>query len=48
MKLSDALDSLLDETLDADVKNEYAKQIIDIIEFSRENNTEFILDMFLK
>ncbi len=48
MYLSDALDALLDETLDADVKNEYLKRIIDKIEFSRENDEEFILDVFLK
>ena len=46
--LSDALETLLDETLDADVKNETLKQIIDKIEFSRENETEFILDVYLK
>lgn len=48
MRLSDALDAVLDETLDADIKNHYLKQIIDRIEFSRENNEEFILDVFLK
>jgi site-specific DNA recombinase len=48
MSLSNALDSLLDETLDADIKNEYLKQIVDKIEFSRENVTEFILDLYLK
>lgn len=48
MMLSDALDSLLDETLDADIKNEYLKRIIDKIEYSRENSEEFILDVFLK
>ena len=48
MALSDALDSLLDENIDADIQNEYLKQIIDNIEFSRENNKEFILDVFLK
>lgn len=48
MFLSDALNSLLDENLDADVKNEYLKRIIDKIEFSRENDDEFILDVFLK
>lgn len=48
MALSDALDSLLDENIDADMQNEYLKQIIDKIEFSRENNKEFILDVFLK
>ena len=46
--LSNALDALLDEDLDAEVKNEYLKSIIDKIEFSRENNEEFILDVFLK
>lgn len=48
LKLSDALNALLDSTLDADVKNEYLKQIIDRIEYSRENNEEFILDVYLK
>lgn len=48
MYLSDALEALLDETLDADVKNVYLKQIVNRIEFSRENNDEFILDVFLK
>lgn len=47
IKLSDALASLLDEDLDADSKNEYLKQIVDKIEFSRENNEEFILDISL-
>lgn len=48
MFLTDALDALLDDTLDADIKNEYLKRIIDKIEFSRENDDEFILDVFLK
>lgn len=48
LKLSDALDALTDETLDADVKNEYLKSIIEKIEFSRENNGEFILDVYIK
>lgn len=48
MLLSEALDSLLDPTLDADIKNEYLKRIIHKIEFSRESNDEFILDVFLK
>lgn len=46
--LSDALNALLDDDLDAEVKNEYLKQIIDRIEFSRETDDEFILDVFLK
>lgn len=45
---SEAVDSLLDESLDAEVKNEYLKRIIDKIEFSRENGAEFILDFYLK
>jgi len=48
MMLADALNALLDEGLDAEIKNTYLKQIIDKIEFSRENNEEFILDVFLK
>ena len=48
MFLSDALGSLEDTTLDADIKNEYLKQIIDRIEFSRENNAEFVLDVYIK
>lgn len=48
MLLSNALESLLDETLDADIKNEYLKQIVDKIEFSRENEIEFVLDIYLK
>lgn len=48
MALSDALGALLDDSLDADVKNAYLKQIIDRIEFSRENDYEFILDVYLK
>lgn len=46
--LSEALDSLLDNDLSAAVKNEYLKRIIDQIEFSRESNDEFILDVYLK
>jgi len=48
LALSDALAAVLDESLDADIKNEYLKQIIDRIEFSRENDEEFILDLNLK
>lgn len=45
--LTDALDALLNNDLDADIKNEYLKRIINRIEFSRENNEEFILDVIL-
>lgn len=46
--LSEALDALHDEELDAEVKNEYLKRILERVEFSRENDEEFILDVFLK
>ena len=48
MALTDALIALQDEGLDAEVKNAYLKRIIDRIEFTRENNEEFIIDVFLK
>ena len=48
LKLSDALGALQDDSLDADIKNAYLKEIIDKIEFSRENNSEFILDITLR
>lgn len=48
MKLTEALDTIADETLDAEIKNHYLKDIIDRIEFSREENDEFILDVYLK
>lgn len=48
MLLSDALDAVLDDTLDADIKNQFLKAIIDRVEFTRENNEEFILDVFLR
>ena len=48
MMLSDALDSLLNENLDAEVKNVYLKQIIDKIEYSRETDGEFVLDVYIK
>ena len=45
---TDALNALLDKNLDADIKNEYLKHIFEKIEFSRENDTEFILDIEVK
>ena len=48
LKLSDALSALEDESLDAEEKNRYLKDIVDKIEFSRENGEEFILDVYLK
>lgn len=46
--LSQALESLLDDEVDAAEKNEFLKAVVDKIEYSRENNAEFILDIFLK
>lgn len=48
MKLSDALAAITDEELDADVKNALLKEVVEKIEFSRENNEEFIIDVFLR
>lgn len=48
MALHDALNALLDETIPADIKNSYLKEIIDRIEFSRDSDDEFSLDIYLK
>ena len=48
MSLSDALQYLLDPSIDADIKNNYLKSIINTIEYSRKNDREFILDISLK
>lgn len=48
LRLTDALEALEDDTLEAEIKNRYLKEIVDKIEFSRENNDEFILDVYLK
>jgi hypothetical protein len=45
--VSDALMVIQDDYLDAATKNESLKQIISRIEFSRENDVEFILDIDL-
>jgi len=47
-KLSDALQALEDPDAEAEDKNRFLKEIVDRIEFSRENGEEFILDVFLK
>ena len=47
MLLSDALDAIQDNDVDAETKNKFLKKIISKIEFSRENNDEFILEVFL-
>lgn len=46
--LSDALNALTDDSVEAKDKNIYLKQIIEKIDFSRENEKEFILDITLK
>ena len=48
LKLTDALDALEDPNLEAEDKNRFLKEIVDKIEFSRENDEEFILDVYLK
>lgn len=48
IRLTDALNALEDETLEADVKNAFLKDIVERIEFTRENNEEFILDVYIK
>ena len=45
--LSDAFIAINDDELDAESKNQFLKKIIHKIEFSRESNTEFILDIDL-
>lgn len=47
VRLHEALDMLTDNAIDAETKNEYLKRIIRVIKFSRENDYEFILDVFL-
>lgn len=47
LRLSDAMDALLQPELEAEIKNEYIKRIVRKIEYSRENNEEFILDIYL-
>ena len=46
MSMADALSALKDDALDADIKNEYLKKNIEKIEFSRDNDDEFILDIY--
>lgn len=45
--LSDAIELLKDEDIDAKSKNQFLKSIVDKIYFSRENSAEFILDIEL-
>lgn len=48
IKLHDALSALQNENIDAEIKNHYIKEIVDKIEYSRENEHEFILDITLR
>lgn len=45
--LHEAIEMLKDVTIPAKIKNEYLKQFVQRIEFSRENDDEFTLDIFL-
>ena len=47
IKLSEALEALENDKYDAEAKNAFLKEIVDKIEFSREANDEFILDVFI-
>lgn len=47
LRVSDALIAITDDELDTETKNLFLKKIIRQIEFSRENNEEFILDIDL-
>ena len=44
MMFSEALEAFMNEDLDAEIKNQYLKRLFSKIEFTRENNSEFILD----
>ena len=45
--LSDTFIAMTDDSIDAATKNEFLKRIISRIEFSRESDLEFILDIDL-
>ena len=45
--LVEAVEMLKDDDISAETKNNYLKQFISKIEFSRENDEEFILDIYL-
>lgn len=47
IKLTDAINALKNEKVSAKAKNRFLKEIVDRIEFSRENNDSFILDVHL-
>lgn len=45
--LHEALEMLKDDTIPARIKNEYLKEFVERVEFSRENDLEFTLDIYL-
>lgn len=45
---SEAIETLLNPSIDASVKNKYLKGIIQKIEFSRDSNNELVLDIHIK
>ena len=47
VRLHQALEMMTDDTIGAEIKNDYLKRIVRKINFSRENDYEFILDVFL-
>ena len=47
IRLHEALDMLKDDAIDVQIKNDYLKRIVKTINISRENDYEFILDVFL-
>lgn len=48
VSLQTAIASIKDTSISAKLKNQYLKQVIDRIEFSRDNHFEFILDIDFK
>ncbi|MBO7326645.1 MAG: recombinase family protein, partial [Clostridia bacterium] len=48
MKLSNAFQALKDPLAEAEEKNRFLKEIVDKIDFSRENKDEFILEVYIK
>lgn len=48
MCVEEALELLKDDSVEASIKNEYLKLIIDKVEFSRDSNDEFLLDIYFK
>ena len=45
---SEAIETLLNPSIDASIKNKYLKGIIQKIEFSRDSNNELVLDIHIK